>query len=362
MDKSPDAFRTISEVAELLDTPAHVLRFWESRFPQIKPVKRAGGRRYYRPADVELLTGIRKLLHDDGLTIRGVQKVLREQGVRHVSGLTGDDDDDLDFVQEQKPRSTDPIPLFPAAKPPVAANPTPKDQTLIDDAVALGSTEAQNPAVDPEPVSLPDAAPAPIAVSGAATGHDDILGKPASPADSLLDRDVPQGSPHHPATQPDRDKTAPHLPLAPEAAKPDTASAQDVAATNSLDATENDNIFVESEFVDAEGGPEETVDDDTTDLASPKSDTPSREAAAPPPVTRKMEPDAMTDAPHAAPRSKPALPVLNVSDIHAEWLPADLRALNNGAFGAKQPQAEALLQRLEALRNRVGDLGRVPRR
>jgi resuscitation-promoting factor RpfA len=88
MEKSPDAFRTISEVAEVLDTPAHVLRFWESRFPQIKPVKRAGGRRYYRPSDIALLEGIKRLLHSEGMTIRGVQKVLREQGVRHVAGLS----------------------------------------------------------------------------------------------------------------------------------------------------------------------------------------------------------------------------------------------------------------------------------
>ncbi len=90
MNKSPDAFRTISEVADLLETPAHVLRFWESRFPQIRPVKRAGGRRYYRPADVALLTGIKRLLHDEGMTIRGVQKILREQGVRHVAGTMDD--------------------------------------------------------------------------------------------------------------------------------------------------------------------------------------------------------------------------------------------------------------------------------
>jgi DNA-binding transcriptional MerR regulator len=87
MDKSPDAFRTISEVAEHLDTPAHVLRFWESRFSQIRPVKRAGGRRYYRPSDVALLAGIKRLLHDEGLTIRGVQRILRDQGARHVAGL-----------------------------------------------------------------------------------------------------------------------------------------------------------------------------------------------------------------------------------------------------------------------------------
>ncbi|RMH47602.1 MAG: MerR family transcriptional regulator [Alphaproteobacteria bacterium] len=88
MAKSPDAFRTISEVSEWLDTPPHVLRFWESRFPQVKPVKRAGGRRYYRPADMRLLGGIKKLLHDDGLTIRGVQKILREKGVHYVMDLS----------------------------------------------------------------------------------------------------------------------------------------------------------------------------------------------------------------------------------------------------------------------------------
>ena len=88
MNKSPDAFRTITEVAEWLDTPAHVLRFWESRFSQIKPVKRAGGRRYYRPSDMLLLGGIKKLLHDDGVTIKAVQNLLREQGVPHVQSLS----------------------------------------------------------------------------------------------------------------------------------------------------------------------------------------------------------------------------------------------------------------------------------
>lgn len=88
-EKAAEAFRTISEVAELLDTPAHVLRFWESKFSQIKPLKRGGGRRYYRPEDVALLRGIRGLLYDDGLTIKGVQKVLRERGLRHVADQGG---------------------------------------------------------------------------------------------------------------------------------------------------------------------------------------------------------------------------------------------------------------------------------
>ena len=85
--KSPQAFRTISEVAGDLDVPAHVLRFWESRFTQIRPLKRGGGRRYYRPGDVALLKGIRRLLYSEGMTIKGVQKVMRERGVRFVAEL-----------------------------------------------------------------------------------------------------------------------------------------------------------------------------------------------------------------------------------------------------------------------------------
>ncbi len=79
MDKSPDAFRTISEAAEELDLPQHVLRFWETRFPQIKPMKRGGGRRYYRQEDVELLASIRHLLYGEGYTIKGVQRILKQQ-------------------------------------------------------------------------------------------------------------------------------------------------------------------------------------------------------------------------------------------------------------------------------------------
>jgi DNA-binding transcriptional MerR regulator len=87
MDKSPDAFRTISEVAEDLDLPQHVLRFWETRFPQIKPLKRGGGRRYYRPDDVDLLRGIRQLLYGQGYTIKGVQRILKQDGLRFVQSI-----------------------------------------------------------------------------------------------------------------------------------------------------------------------------------------------------------------------------------------------------------------------------------
>jgi DNA-binding transcriptional MerR regulator len=87
LDKAPDAFRTISEVADDLDIPQHVLRFWETRFAQIKPMKRSGGRRYYRPDDVDLLRGIRRLLYGEGYTIRGVQRILKEQGIKAVQAL-----------------------------------------------------------------------------------------------------------------------------------------------------------------------------------------------------------------------------------------------------------------------------------
>jgi len=85
--KGPDAFRTISEVAEELDLPQHVLRFWETRFNQIKPMKRGGGRRYYRPEDVDLLRGIRLLLYAEGFTIRGVQRLLKEKGTGFVTAV-----------------------------------------------------------------------------------------------------------------------------------------------------------------------------------------------------------------------------------------------------------------------------------
>jgi DNA-binding transcriptional MerR regulator len=178
MEKSRDAFRTISEVADLLGTPAHVLRFWESRFPQIRPVKRAGGRRYYRPSDVALLSGIKRLLHGDGLTIRGVQKVLRENGVRHVMALaeepiardareqtqTGDEDRLVAGVlafpdaaagpgppraEAQPPWSTTP----PAAKDPVrpqsaGSAPDSADALLLTGAQRIGPSGASG--IDPD--------------------------------------------------------------------------------------------------------------------------------------------------------------------------------------------------------------------
>ncbi|WP_170608794.1 MerR family transcriptional regulator [Ruegeria arenilitoris] len=131
MSKSPDAFRTISEVADWLGVQAHVLRFWESRFSQVKPVKRAGGRRYYRPNDMRLLGGIKKLLHDDGITIKGVQRILREEGVAHVAALSPDIDE---AAVEKVTADTTVVPF--AAKPSPSA-----EQIRLD----LQDTESQRP-------------------------------------------------------------------------------------------------------------------------------------------------------------------------------------------------------------------------
>lgn len=144
--KSPDAFRTISEVAEWLGVPTHVLRFWESRFSQVKPVKRAGGRRYYRPNDMELLGGIRKLLHEDGMTIRGVQKLLREEGIKHVAAMSPPLDSDemrditpSNVVSLNSGSAKDDSTAADDAKP--AAAPAPETHTTVDDTSSVQSDE-----------------------------------------------------------------------------------------------------------------------------------------------------------------------------------------------------------------------------
>ena len=174
MEKSRDAFRTISEVAELLDTPAHVLRFWESRFPQIRPVKRAGGRRYYRPSDVALLSGIKRLLHGDGLTIRGVQKVLRENGIRHVMALADGPiaQDALEVTLAEAVVEAQPVAEILAFPDPSVGRelPAPESLPLWSTAPSPGTAPVQPDAADPaparndafpDPAGTPETAPSP---------------------------------------------------------------------------------------------------------------------------------------------------------------------------------------------------------
>lgn len=222
MEKSEAAFRTISEAAVLLDTPAHVLRFWESRFPQIRPVKRAGGRRYYRPADVALLAGIRRLLHDEGMTIRGVQKILREQGVRHVAGLAEPDAAALDAafaVVEDVPEAETAPPAPPLAAtvlpgpgyigsadvtPPIAPPAAPQQSSA---AAAAEPEPAPPPVADPAgaaATTLPDR-PAPIIGEAPESDPQPDLFTPATP--------LPEAEADSPSVVP----PDPSAPAAPEA-------------------------------------------------------------------------------------------------------------------------------------------------
>lgn len=131
MDKSPDAFRTISEVAEDLDLPQHVLRFWETRFSQIKPMKRGGGRRYYRPQDVDLIKGIRHLLYDQGFTIKGVQKKLKDNGVQFVVALGAGDTAALEAMAKQRQTAAE------------GDLETPADVAVDEDSMLVGVAKAQ---------------------------------------------------------------------------------------------------------------------------------------------------------------------------------------------------------------------------
>ncbi|WP_231703941.1 MerR family transcriptional regulator [Cochlodiniinecator piscidefendens] len=148
--KSADAFRTIREVAEWIDTPAHVLRFWESKFTQIKPVKRAGGRRYYRPADMLLIGGIKKLLHDDGMTIKGVQKILQSEGPKGVAAHSQPLEGNFDGAEIE---SIDVAPMPEATTPAPTAHPEVLETAdTAEDVTPDVETAAPEPIIEAEPI------------------------------------------------------------------------------------------------------------------------------------------------------------------------------------------------------------------
>jgi len=174
MAKSADAFRTISEVAEWLEVPAHVLRFWESKFTQVKPVKRAGGRRYYRPADMRLLGGIKLLLHDEGMTIKGVQKVLREEGVQHVAALSrglGEESGDqpLDIAASPEPQPPAQVLSFERPTENTSAGNTPE---ITEDAFQQPETEPEDHAPSVDHVEEDDVAAAEATIDDASESAD----------------------------------------------------------------------------------------------------------------------------------------------------------------------------------------------
>jgi len=196
--KSPEAFRTISEVADWLGVPTHVLRFWESRFSQVKPVKRAGGRRYYRPSDMELLGGIRQLLHEDGMTIRGVQKLLREKGVKHVAAMSPA----LDIAADTKDATPDNVVDLSdrrdTASSPEEAAPTASEAGESEDSkpwyesgvFAQNSepppaAETTEPDAEPEPVVEPEPEPTPEPEPATGVEEPPVAAEPEQPAEPV---------------------------------------------------------------------------------------------------------------------------------------------------------------------------------
>jgi DNA-binding transcriptional MerR regulator len=152
--KGPQAFRTISEASDELGVPQHVLRFWETKFSFIRPMKRAGGRRFYRPQDIAVLKGVRALLHDDGYTIKGVQRLHKEQGVKRLlaagNGNEPVDDHDVELGSSEDlfPHAPEPAPQPPAPRvaAPEAAEPqlsAQSEQGLLDALAALEAAKAR---------------------------------------------------------------------------------------------------------------------------------------------------------------------------------------------------------------------------
>ena len=187
MAKAPDAFRTISEVADWLGIQAHVLRFWESKFTQVKPIKRAGGRRYYRPPDMLLLGGIKKLLHDDGLTIKGVQKLLREEGVAHVAGLSIPIDDETmiegRIVVEAPAASEDNVVQLDQTAKAKAETPAPPVEPAVETPQTVEAADDTRPA---EEVSNTTAEPNVVATSPSPSKEETAPAEPSNALPSFL--------------------------------------------------------------------------------------------------------------------------------------------------------------------------------
>lgn len=399
MEKSPEAFRTISEVAELLETPAHVLRFWESRFPQIRPVKRAGGRRYYRPTDVALLSGIRLLLHDHGMTIRGVQKILREQGVRHVCALGAD----ASLMAEASAEWAGDEAVAAAILDAVAVDPVPDDRVIPwpgQRAAAPAQGEPDAPDDESQPAGEASLAPEPDAADAAApalAAEQD----PADPAETEPEQDVMEGA--APVEPEPLDDPQPQADIA---ADPEPESAATLAVDPEPGLSDgvgvDDIVFASSHRADeptGRGGDDPAPDDPMTDPSPAEGSDPSDQSGAeadPPPADSaaqsgapdEPEPDKMAipepaaqrrqgppdDAPDlplflyrpaepapapavaAPPAGRPAPAVQDGSDALAPrhdlrimalaLRRADPQALDPAALHALRDQAVALRQRL----------------
>ncbi len=295
MAKSADAFRTISEVAEWLDTPAHVLRFWESRFNQIKPVKRAGGRRYYRPNDMLLLGGIKKLLHEDGMTIKGAQKLLSTDGIKKVSALSQSLDPEDRAALDQTP-----------------------DDTVVEMAI--------EPSVDDVVLD----------VAEAPSISDDALETPP------LDEAAPM----------------PDVAIVPEAApeiEPETVEPVNIVETVDETAAEPETVIPFEATLEPEPEPVATVDAvaETLPELEPASDVPAEpepEMAADLAPEPSEEPVAETMSPTLPDSETPELEIADTSPTFDEAQP---KALDTAQSEETQAQLVSIYSRLTALHERM---------
>ena len=200
MTKSPDAFKTISEVADELKLPQHVLRFWETRFSQIKPMKRGGGRRYYRPDDLSLLRGIRHLLYSEGYTIKGVQRILKEQGARHVATQWLDADDDQTVAQPDEAAALEPqAPVQPAAPIPVPPTAVMQPMGQVGEPAVAPQAPAPAPVLTPEPAQV---APQPSVAAQAAPEVQPAVPQVQVAQPQTVQQQAPQPQTAQPPVQP----------------------------------------------------------------------------------------------------------------------------------------------------------------
>lgn len=309
MPKSPDAFRTISEVADWLDVQAHVLRFWESKFSQVKPIKRAGGRRYYRPGDMLLLGGIKKLLHEDGLTIKGVQKILREEGMGHVSDMSAPLDDLLAELVDNKA----------APEKPVVEEET---AVVLDFAPADVEADAEKTAVDADADADADG--------------------PQQAADATPSTEEPQEPSADDEVAPPAEETSalPDFVQQPLDATPEALETDNLPAATAAE----DSVDVE---VSAPAATEEPSDEKEENVAADTVD------ADPEPPADTEEP--VADAPPQTP--KPRIidipPLTPEAEIAAQ--PSTLSAAfrSPGLTAAQARDVAPLLQQLTALRDRM---------
>lgn len=315
--KSPDAFRTISEVADWLGVPTHVLRFWESRFAQVKPVKRAGGRRYYRPADMELLGGIRKLLHEDGMTIRGVQKLLREKGVKHVAAMSPP----LDSNEMRNSDGSNVVPLTPPSK--AVEEPASND--------ALTSVEPADEETPPEPQEALEESP-----------DDAIDETPPTLTDAAEDAagmDTAPDEPRDDGTD-EPDLFAPEFLQVAEIVEDSAPDPEPATPEHHVEPTELDADIAASHPVEEASGP---ADDDTVVDAAISQVTPEPEVAQPAEAEPAAEADPVPEVPapidisHVAadvsddafPPAPDALAVARLRALRAAGTPLPEDALRN---------------------------------